>query len=170
MQISFAVATSDINSQNIDDFMALDDYGKVTTGRILNFCSTDSKQNSNFGQNIQTQIAGSKAVGSEIVSIPETIIDEINREINLSKDENVTIYLFQEKLDNGVIIIGAAASPPVNSSSTPRKESSNISSLASLTDWKFAKEIGSQSEEYPPKRVTSVFSKNDYVSWLLAKY
>lgn len=61
--------------------------------------------------------------------------------------------------------IGAAAAGIIRDQQASGSQTENISAQVSLADWKLAKEVES-TNPWEPKRVTSVFSKNDYGSFL----
>lgn len=154
--ISVLIALAIILTQPIHAAVVIGDFGKVDALQEQGQIIADASYN--------YSISGANSKAGGIVEIP----DFIKSEINTSQGENTTnLDVFEEDLGNGVYVVGVGhgASKQDNTSSD-----ANISSQLYLSDWKFAKEISGQSENYEPKRVTTVFSKNDYASYIWSRF
>lgn len=100
----------------------------------------------------------------------ENLPEQSRKEAEEALQAGLNITIIRGSSSPDVEILAVAASAPINQQTTPNGNDQNISSQISLSDWKFAKEVGGESEQWEPKRVTSVFSKNDYIAHLWVKF
>ena len=125
--------------------------------------SEQSRINQSDAERASVPSGGSNSVSGGLIGLPEVV----RAEVNLLEQEGINITVIQQNLTDSTFMLSVGAVAPIEQQDSSQQ---NITQQISLSDWKFAKEIGSESESWEPKRVTSVFSKEDYISYLWVKY
>ncbi len=145
-------------AQPVYSASVLGDFGKVETSNEQSQVQTGVAEQPKESANPQQAYALP-------ILVEETGLEQVqkNAQIPIGQTQGIALTNPAEtNSDTGGI--GAAAAGMIQNQQTSGSQAENISAQVSLASWKFAKEIES-TNPWEPKRVTSVFSKNDYASY-----
>src|SRR3990167_10002102 len=102
--------------------------------------SEQSRINQSDAERASVPSGGSNSVSGGLIGLPEVV----RAEVNLLEQEGINITVIQQNLTDSTFMLSVGAVAPIEQQDSSQQ---NITQQISLSDWKFAKEIG-RSEEH----------------------